>query len=87
MSLMTLRNLLGLLAVSLLVGCAAPRSVDYSAYKQARPKSILVLPPLNESPDIKATYSMLSQVTFPLAEAGYYVMPIAVVDEPFRTTA
>ncbi|MGE8311232.1 MAG: DUF799 domain-containing protein [Pseudomonas protegens] len=81
---MTLRNLLGLLAVSLLVGCAAPRSVDYSAYKQARPKSILVLPPLNESPDIKATYSMLSQVTFPLAEAGYYVMPIAVVDETFR---
>jgi hypothetical protein len=58
--------------------------VDYSAYKQARPKSILVLPPLNESPDIKATYSMLSQVTFPLAEAGYYVMPIAVVDETFR---
>lgn len=84
MSLMTLRNLLGLLAVSLLVGCAAPRSVDYSAYKQARPKSILVLPPLNESPDIKATYSMLSQVTFPLAEAGYYVMPIAVVEETFR---
>ncbi|QIC32997.1 DUF799 domain-containing protein [Pseudomonas protegens] len=58
--------------------------MDYSAYKQARPKSILVLPPLNESPDIKATYSMLSQVTFPLAEAGYYVMPIAVVDETFR---
>jgi hypothetical protein len=27
---------------------------------------------------------MLSQVTFPLAEAGYYVMPIAVVDETFR---
>jgi len=79
-----LRNLLGLLSVSLLVGCAAPKTVDYSAYKQARPKSILVLPPLNESPDVKATYSMLSQVTFPLAEAGYYVMPIAVVDETFR---
>lgn len=58
--------------------------MDYSAYKQARPKSILVLPPLNESPDVKATYSMLSQVTLPLAEAGYYVMPIAVVDETFR---
>ncbi|MFJ7141985.1 DUF799 domain-containing protein [Pseudomonas sp. JDS08PS003] len=84
MSLNTLRNLLGLLTVSLLVGCAAPKTVDYSAYKQARPKSILVLPPLNESPDVKATYSMLSQVTFPLAEAGYYVMPIALVDETFR---
>ncbi|POA57291.1 MULTISPECIES: DUF799 domain-containing protein [unclassified Pseudomonas] len=84
MNLSTLRNLLGLLAVSLLVGCAAPKTVDYAAYKQARPKSILVLPPLNESPDVKATYSMLSQVTLPLAEAGYYVMPIAVVDETFR---
>jgi len=84
MNFTTLRNLLGLLTVSLLVGCAAPKTVDYSAYKQARPKSILVLPPLNESPDVKATYSMLSQVTFPLAEAGYYVMPIAVVDETFR---
>ncbi|MCO7569140.1 DUF799 domain-containing protein [Pseudomonas chlororaphis] len=84
MNFTTLRNLLGLLSVSLLVGCAAPKTVDYSAYKQARPKSILVLPPLNESPDVKATYSMLSQVTFPLAEAGYYVMPIALVDETFR---
>lgn len=84
MNFTTLRNLLGLLSVSLLVGCAAPKTLDYSAYKQARPKSILVLPPLNESPDVKATYSMLSQVTFPLAEAGYYVMPIAVVDETFR---
>lgn len=59
MNFTTLRNLLGLLSVSLLVGCAAPKTVDYSAYKQARPKSILVLPPLNESPDVKATYSML----------------------------
>lgn len=84
MNFTTLRNLLGVLSVSLMVGCAAPKTVDYSAYKQARPKSILVLPPLNESPDVKATYSMLSQVTFPLAEAGYYVMPIAVVDETFR---
>ncbi|WP_025126747.1 DUF799 domain-containing protein [Pseudomonas sp. PH1b] len=84
MSLNALRNVLALLSVSLLVGCAAPKTVDYSAYKQARPKSILVLPPLNESPDVKATYSMLSQVTLPLAEAGYYVMPIAVVDETFR---
>lgn len=84
MNFTTLRNLLGVLSVSLMVGCAAPKTVDYSSYKQARPKSILVLPPLNESPDVKATYSMLSQVTFPLAEAGYYVMPIAVVDETFR---
>ncbi|MDU9415973.1 DUF799 domain-containing protein [Pseudomonas solani] len=69
---------------ALVSGCAPTRSVDYSAYKEARPRSILVLPPLNESPDVKATYSMLSQVTYPLAEAGYYVVPVALVDETFR---
>ncbi|MEW9901312.1 DUF799 domain-containing protein [Pseudomonas putida] len=68
----------------LLTGCAERKTIDYTAYKQSRPKSILILPPLNESPDVKATYSMLSQVTYPLAEAGYYVMPVALVDETFR---
>ncbi|WP_263263144.1 DUF799 domain-containing protein [Pseudomonas sp. RIT-PI-S] len=65
-------------------GCAPVKTVDYQAYKQARPRSIVVLPPLNESPDVKATYSMLSQVTVPLAEAGYYVVPVALMDETFR---
>ncbi|MDR0278124.1 MULTISPECIES: DUF799 domain-containing protein [Pseudomonas] len=70
--------------LALLTGCAERKTIDYTAYKQSRPKSILILPPLNESPDVKATYSMLSQVTYPLAEAGYYVMPVALVDETFR---
>ncbi|WP_150614441.1 DUF799 domain-containing protein [Pandoraea terrigena] len=67
-------------------GCAVHQAkpYDYTAFKESRPKSILVLPPLNESPDIDATYSVLSQVTVPLGEAGYYVMPVALVDESFR---
>ncbi|MHC8372342.1 DUF799 domain-containing protein [Pseudomonas sp. MDT1-85] len=73
-----------LLALVVLGGCVSPKTVDYSAYKQSRPKTILVLPPLNNSPDIKASYSLLSQVTYPLAEAGYYVLPITLVDETFR---
>ncbi|MGE8148055.1 DUF799 domain-containing protein [Pseudomonas frederiksbergensis] len=79
-----LKLMAGLLALAVLGGCVSPKTVDYSAYKQARPKTILVLPPLNDSPDVKASYAMLSQVTFPLAEAGYYVLPIALVDETFR---
>lgn len=75
---------MGLSLLPLLVGCAPTKTVDYSAFKQAQPRSILVLPPLNESPDVKATYSMLSQLTYPLAEAGYYVVPVALVDETFR---
>ncbi|CAG2136678.1 Putative lipoprotein/NMB1162 [Cupriavidus yeoncheonensis] len=71
--------------VMLFAGCAVPnKQVDYAAFKASRPRSILVLPPLNESPDIKATYGMLAQATAPLAESGYYVLPVALVDETFR---
>ncbi|MDZ5603062.1 DUF799 domain-containing protein [Pseudomonas sp. RP23018S] len=76
--------MVGACVLALFAGCAERKTVDYSAYKQSRPKSILVLPPLNQSPDVKATYSMLSQVTYPLAEAGYYVMPVALVAETFN---
>ena len=67
-----------------LAACAAPSPYDYSAFKRDRPVSMLVLPPLNESPDVAATYGVLSQVTLPLAEAGYYVVPVALMDETFR---
>ncbi|MCY0857334.1 MULTISPECIES: DUF799 domain-containing protein [unclassified Cupriavidus] len=80
------KRLFAAAAVAVLAaGCAAPRqNVDYSAFKESRPRSIVVLPPLNESPDVKATYSMLSQVTYPLAESGYYVLPVTLVDETFK---
>lgn len=74
-----------LLAAALLLGgCATRKPYDYSAFKEARPASILVLPPLNSSPDINATYSMMSQTTAPLAESGYYVFPVTMVDESFK---
>jgi hypothetical protein len=65
----------------LLAGCAAPPKPDYTNFRQHRPRSILVLPPLNESTAVEATYSYLSTVTMPLAEMGYYVFPVAVVDQ------
>lgn len=71
-------------AVSL-VGCATPPApYDYTAYKQAKPASMLVLPPLNESPEVIAPYGVLSQVTMPLSEAGYYVIPVGLMDETFK---
>ena len=57
---------------------------DYSAFKQSKPKSILVLLPQNQSPEVEASHGMLSQVTYPLSEAGYYVLPVAVVEETFK---
>jgi len=80
----SLRTLAALAAIALLAGCATQQPYDYSAFKESSPASILVLPPVNKSPDIKATYSMYSLITAPLSEAGYYVLPVAVVNETFK---
>lgn len=68
----------------LATGCATKAPYDYSAFKESRPKSIVVLPPINKSPEVPATYSVLSYATRPLAEAGYYVMPVTLVAEAFK---
>jgi len=73
-----------LLVMLVLSGCATTAGYNYSEYRQARPLSILVLPPMNSSVDVAASYGMLSQVTFPLAESGYYVVPVAVAAETFK---
>jgi len=73
-----------LLVAAVLGACAAPAPYDYTAFRQNRPLSMLVLPPLNETPEVTATYGVLSQVTLPLAEAGYYVVPVSLMDETFR---
>jgi hypothetical protein len=73
------------LTLSLLGGCATKAPpYDYSAFTKARPVSLLVLPPLNDSPEVTATQGVWSHATLPLAEAGYYVLPITLVDETFR---
>jgi len=82
----TLRFNLGLLAclLGLLAGgCAAPPK-DYTAFQAHRPRSILVLPPLNESTNVAAPYSCLSVATRPLAEMGYYIFPVSLTDELFK---
>ncbi|HBO23039.1 DUF799 domain-containing protein [Providencia sp.] len=68
----------------LLTGCAQPTKVDYSAFNQSKPKSILVLLPQNSTPEVQASHGLLAQTTLPLAEAGYYVFPVAVVEETFK---
>lgn len=69
----------------LLSGCATEQGAyDYTAFKESNPRSILVLPPVNKSPEILASYGMLAQVSYPIAESGYYVLPVAVVAETFK---
>lgn len=85
---MTIRRSLSVVLVAGalgLGGCQTQHaSYDYSAYERSPPTSILVLPPLNHSTDLNATYGYLSTVSEPLAEHGFYVFPVAVVDEMFR---
>ncbi|MFM0651989.1 DUF799 domain-containing protein [Paraburkholderia sediminicola] len=72
-------------SLALLAACAGPaQRPDYTAFRKRQPRSILVLPPVNETSDVKATYGVLSQMTLPLAESGYYVMPVALMDETFK---
>ncbi|NUU02277.1 DUF799 domain-containing protein [Herbaspirillum robiniae] len=74
-----------LMLAVLATGCATQQKpYDYAEFKKARPASILVLPPLNSSPEVIAPYGMLSQVTYPLAESGYYVIPVSLAAETFK---
>jgi len=75
---------IALLLALLATGCATQKAYDYSAFKASKPRSILVLPPVNSSPDVAATYGMFAQVSYPLAESGYYVLPVTLVDETFK---
>ena len=50
-------------------------------FRELMPRSILVLPPINESVDVNATYSWLTTASRPIAEKGFYVYPVAIVDE------
>jgi hypothetical protein len=70
-----------LACLTLITGCATTAPYDYAAFEAHKPRSILVLPPVNLSIAVGAPYIYLSRVTQPLAEKGYYVFPVAVIDQ------
>ena len=74
----------GLVLVLGLAGCATTTPYDFAAFRLHPPRSILILPPLNESTTVEGTYSYLSTVSRPVAERGYYVFPVALVDQFFK---
>ena len=73
--------ILSVLAMALVSTGCATKPYDYTTFRAHPPRSLLVLTPLNESTDVRATYGYLSSVSRPLAEMGYYVYPVAVVDQ------
>jgi hypothetical protein len=71
-----MKALLLALAV-LLTGCATQQAKpDLSAFNAAKPRSILVVPAANKSLDVDAPNYLLTTLTVPLAEKGYYVFPV-----------
>ena len=81
---MKLSALIAVASVLILSGCAKQQPYDYSAFRASKPASIVVLPAKNSSPDINAAHSLVSTIAAPLAESGYYVFPVAVVDKTFE---
>lgn len=71
-------NLMSCLLLAALTGCAAtpPVKKDLSAFNTAAPRSILVVPAINKSLDVDAPNYLLSTLTVPLAEKGFYVFPV-----------
>lgn len=68
--------------ILLITGCiSVPPAYDYSEFRNSDPHSILLLPPINNSAEVLAPYSLMAQITAPIAEAGFYVYPVALVDE------
>ncbi|MEJ2612254.1 MAG: DUF799 domain-containing protein [Candidatus Thiodiazotropha sp.] len=78
------RGITALLIGAILTGCATTQPYDYTAFRQSKPKSILVLPPINDSLEVNAPNSVLAHATLPLAESGYYVFPVTLVVDTFR---
>ena len=70
--------LVGFLFLSL--GCAAaPPQKDYTAFRAANPRSILVIPVVNNTTNVDAPGLFLSTIPIPVAERGYYVFPVNMV--------
>lgn len=65
----------------LMVGCAnqIKDKKDFTNFNAAAPRSILVVPSVNKSLDVDAPNYLLTTLTIPLAEKGYYVFPVHTV--------
>jgi len=85
-----MKNSLKFIAVAILAifftGCSVkePEPYDYSAFLQKKPRSILVLMPTNDSTDVAGSAAVLANAVAPLSEAGYYVFPVALVNDTFK---
>ena len=67
--------------LAILSGCATkqPERKDYSAFRSADPRSVLVVPVVSKTVDVDAPDYFLSTISQPIAERGYYVFPVNLI--------
>lgn len=71
-------------SVIILSACvSSPPAYDYTQFRNSDPVSILVLPPINNTNEVIATHGVLANLTYPIAESGFYVFPVALVEQTF----
>jgi len=88
---MTIKNAGILIALTLaffLTGCSGSKPVPnatkgdlFPLMYEEQPRSILILPPINESTDAEAKDFYMTTVETPFALKGYYVFPTEMVSE------
>lgn len=72
------------LIMSLSACVSMPPAHDYTAFKAVNPESVIILPPVNNTPEVIAPYSVMTQLATPIAESGFYVFPVAMVNQTFN---
>lgn len=86
----TLLLLAPILSIILFTGCGVTNSQItkieiYPKMYEKHPKSILVLPAKNTTTSVDATNNFSYTIAQPLAEKGYYVFPVHLVDSFFKS--
>ena len=74
------------LSLVVICGACAPtvQAPDYTLYQRHMPRTVLILPPLNATAELMATQRAMSALTYPVAEMGYYPLPVSIVDQILR---
>lgn len=63
----------------LMGGCAVQPKANYAAFRADDPHSILVVPVINDTVNVPAPDYLLTSISEPIAERGYYVFPVNLV--------
>ncbi len=85
---MSYKTVLALIAITVtaitFTGCApayATKASEFPRMYEEQPRSILILPPMNESTDAEAKDYYMTTIEMPFALAGYYTFPVEMVGD------